>query len=391
MAERRGLGVAGVTAGTAAFGGAAVLGRIEDRHNGRVQRRNAARRAELSKPYGYDPVTRKPVEDPRARAHAIGFPATREHKRKAREAVKTKHRMLHEFETTKPRGIPLAARAGRRWGLVAAGGALTYGGARQLVDKRVTRDDVDSAALGGALGVGFYQAPHWASRPLDRRNERTIAQDDHLRHVNRRHKDAHVPRNAGLGHPAWTNYFRTLPKELPGAKRKRVFSHTHAGRSGAALNIGAAMLGAGSAVGHSRSSKVAKTLYQREERLSPVRAGGYAAGAALGAWGLGRSGAVGRALGRGMRMAASKDNTRAVEALQLAMAAQGALARGTAPGERALRQIRRVDAAVRAVPAPMRPEVAMAAGALLAGSSSPVHRTTYRPVSRPVTVRGASW
>lgn len=140
-----------------------------------------------------------------------------------------------------------------------------------------------------------------------------------------------------------------------------------------------------------RRANMAKALYQHEQHLSPTRTALAAGGVGLAAWGLGRSGMVGRALGNGIRLARANESHRAVEALQLAQAAQGVLRRATAPGERALRQVQAVDRAVRAVPAPIRPEVATAAGLLLAGEAMPVRRERYKPVSRPIPVRPMGW
>lgn len=134
--------------------------------------------------------------------------------------------------------------------------------------------------------------------------------------------------------------------------------------------------------GHGRRmpQPVSKVLYQRDQRVSPLRALELAAGIGLGAWGAGRSRMVGAALGHGLKAATSANNARAVEALRLAQAAQGALRRGTAPGERTLRQIQQVNRAVQAVPRPLRGEIGLAAGLLLAGNSMPLRHTTYKPL-----------
>lgn len=132
-------------------------------------------------------------------------------------------------------------------------------------------------------------------------------------------------------------------------------------------------------------SQVGK-LYVRDRQVSVVHAAETGAGLAVGAWGLGHSKMLGRALARGVKQAESKQNGYAVEALQRAQAAQGLLARHTARGERQLRQIRAVDEAVQRVPAAIRPEVATAAGMLLVAQGHPVRRDTYHPVN--LRVRG---
>jgi hypothetical protein len=138
-------------------------------------------------------------------------------------------------------------------------------------------------------------------------------------------------------------------------------------------------------------SGVSKTLYAREQRLSPLRVLELGAGAGLAAWGLGRSPVVGHALARGLRLAAGKNNQDAMTALRYAMAAQGALRRGTAPAERSLRQVRRINEAINKVPSAVRPELAATAGLLLAGHAGPVNTTSYRPVSMPVRPPAYGW
>jgi len=130
-----------------------------------------------------------------------------------------------------------------------------------------------------------------------------------------------------------------------------------------------------------RNTAFSKSLYVRDRQTSPVRAVETGAGLALGAWGLGRSRMLGAALARGVKQARTKDSQFALEALQRAQAAQGVLARGTAPGERHLRQIKAIDDAVRRVPSSIRPEVAAAAGMLLVAQGHPVRRTSYHPVN----------
>ncbi len=127
--------------------------------------------------------------------------------------------------------------------------------------------------------------------------------------------------------------------------------------------------------------RISKVLYERDSRVSILRAGELALGVGLLGSGAGRSKMVGRALGHGIKMASTRDNERVVEALQRAQAARGTIRAGLQPTERQIRQIQAVDRAVRAVPASIRPEVAMGAGALLVGNATPVRRTTYRPAS----------
>lgn len=138
-----------------------------------------------------------------------------------------------------------------------------------------------------------------------------------------------------------------------------------------------------------RNQAFSKSLYARDRGISPTHLVETGTGLAIGAWGLGRSRMLGAALGRGVKAANEHNNLRALEALQRAQAAQGALARGTARGERQLRQIRAVDDAVRRVPARLRPEVAAAAGMLLVAQGHPVRRDRYTPVT--IRVRGGAF
>lgn len=136
-------------------------------------------------------------------------------------------------------------------------------------------------------------------------------------------------------------------------------------------------------------SQLSKALYSQESKPSLLRYAGMGIGGGLTAWGLGRSGMLGSALGRGVKAATARGNTNALEALRLAQATQGLLRRGTAPGERGIRQIRALNTAINRVPASIRPEIAAASGIYLMGSSHPVNRTSYRQVSTDVSFRRA--
>lgn len=179
--------------------------------------------------------------------------------------------------------------------------------------------------------------------------------------------------------------YRNFPREFPAWKRQRALGYIGRGKIGRGVQAGFI---AGGAFG---ADQLSKALYVHEQRVSPTRVLEAGAGLAIGAWGVGRSRMVGRALGHGLKAAGTRGNDRAVYALQAAQAAQGVLRRGTAPGERALRQIQQVDRAVSAVPASLRPEVATAAGLLLTGNAMPLRRERYTPVSRPIPVRAVGW
>ena len=150
---------------------------------------------------------------------------------------------------------------------------------------------------------------------------------------------------------------------------------------------GGAMGGAAGAAVIGHRQKVEKGLYSRESRPSVLRATEFGVGAGIAAWGLGRSPMLGAALGRGVKMATARGNNQALQALRMAQATQGILRRGTAPGERAVRQVRALNQAIERVPRAIRPEVASAAGILLVANAHPVNRTSYRPVSTNVQFR----
>ena len=136
-----------------------------------------------------------------------------------------------------------------------------------------------------------------------------------------------------------------------------------------------------------RKSIVDKSLYSREDRPSLIRGLEMGAGLGVTAWGLGRSRMLGAALGRGVKAASGRGNTRAMYALQQAQILQGSLRHGTAPGERTVRRIRALNVAINAVPNAIRPEVAGVAGMMLVSNAHPVTRTQYRPVSTNLQFR----
>lgn len=262
-----------------------------------------------------------------------------------------------------------------------------------------------AGAIGGWAGQGAYQAAGYGPKHIVLRAERKAIERDKGKPPQKmvkgkpvgpppmtssrlnRAKSKHAKLHGGKGS---VEYYRNYPGHLPGGKANRVLGWTHRGKTGTALGAaatGVGTLGASRYVSGSQKGtkqKVSKALYQREERLSPLRVAQFGAGAGLAAWGLGRSRFLGAALARGVKAAQGKNNAQALEALQLAQAARGALRRGTTPAEHSLRQIRRVNTAINAVPAPFRPEIASAAGLLLAGHALPLHTTRYRQVSSPV-------
>ena len=109
-------------------------------------------------------------------------------------------------------------------------------------------------------------------------------------------------------------------------------------------------------------SRCCKALYQREERISPLRATGVRRRPARLAVRAGHSKLVGASSTRGIKLATVDGNQRAVDALMRAQAARGSIRAGMAPGEAALRRYKAVNDAIDAVPKSIRGEVAIAAG-----------------------------
>jgi F0F1-type ATP synthase membrane subunit c/vacuolar-type H+-ATPase subunit K len=130
-----------------------------------------------------------------------------------------------------------------------------------------------------------------------------------------------------------------------------------------------------------RNRVFAKSLYSRDRHTSGTRLLRTGAGLALGAWGISHSPMVGNALARGVRAASEHQSQAAIDAMQVARSAYGAMARGTARGERQVRQIQAVNRSVDKVPVAIRPAVATSAGMLLLGGAFPVRRTSYHPVN----------
>lgn len=295
----------------------------------------------------------------------------------------------------------------RRWGTAigvgtAAGGGGTYAATK---DKRKT----SGVVAGGLAGQGAYQAAGYATtnytrartgQSLRRSDLTQIARGEKKRGLlradladkkgwearmdtRRRHTAAHTTD----GKTNWAGVYRNWPKDQPYARASRVIGHTHNGRSGVLL--GAAMtLGGAAAGGAAARRRPVRKLYVQDTKASPVRLLESAAGVGLAAWGLGRSPMVGRALGRGLKMARNSNNAYAVEALQRAQSAQGVLGRATAPGERALRSVRAVDQAINRVPRALRPDIALAAGTLLVGHAAPIRQRSYHPVRINIRTRG---
>lgn len=163
------------------------------------------------------------------------------------------------------------------------------------------------------------------------------------------------------------SYAREYPKELPAAPYKRVLGHMSGGR-GLAINTAATGVPALAMTAHGRRQQVHKSAGGAALALpqSPVRSGAeVAGGAALLAWGLPRLKMTGAMLAAGRRTAAAH-NSRATAAMfddatNLARSVEAVTGRG----EMGLRRSAAISEMIDAVPAPVRAEVATAAGLLL--------------------------
>jgi hypothetical protein len=365
----------GLAAGTLGTGFA--IGPLEERHNRHVAATRDARVAQLNASHGIDARGNLITTDRYAglrnpHGRVPGLPA--EVKRRMREETRRKHGAIAEANRqAKRRTIKPAGRLGRRW--IAAGLAtpLAWHGARSQVGKRVERRDVDAAALGALGGIGVHQGVHYAALPLDRHNERRIADDEWHRQVLREHrKTSGLPKNARLGDPRWQGYFRGYPTSLPGGRIKRAFSWTHGGRTGAAAVLGSGGLGGAYAV---------RTARRRREPVNKVVAEAAAAG--LLAYGVPRVRSLGPALQRGIR-------TRTGAAREAAITAEAArllVEHGTKNFGAYVRSSRSLSRAIDTVPPHLRGDVAAVLGTVALGQAQR-RVAEHRQQSRGETVWG---
>lgn len=173
----------------------------------------------------------------------------------------------------------------RLWGTaVPVGGAASYVGARQMVDKADKRD-VNAGYAGAGAGFVGYQGGSLALKPFEKPAERKIKADPKLQRDLVAHRTKTLPKNAPAGHPAWGTYNRTYPKHLPGARMKRVTARAVSGKSGALATLGVMGAGAAGGVGLKRhQEKVRKTMEISKLEWSGTatkkQKAGYAAAAA---------------------------------------------------------------------------------------------------------------
>jgi hypothetical protein len=174
----------------------------------------------------------------------------------------------HKLWTTKPglkgRSVAIVAPA-------AVGTGLLWHAARtkaDQVDKRMSRDDVDRAAVGAMVGGAAYHVPSYGFEDPMRKKvwAKKIEASPSLKRIN----DQHAEKVKGLkiGERAWIEHNRTLPTALPGAKVRRIMARTHAGKSGMAATTGVAALAAAANVKQGRKRQAvskAAPLNHREE------------------------------------------------------------------------------------------------------------------------------
>jgi hypothetical protein len=288
------------------------------------------------------------------------------------------------------------------WEAGIAAGGLAAGGAAAGADRRHrTRTGVATAA-GAAAGQGAYYTAGFGALARAEKLKRKGQKEGYnglsrsaQEAIWRKHRKSYghsqgQPMSVKTQREVFTNY----PDKLPGWKHQRFAAHLQRGRYGKLINAGvtaggAAALGGGSAIASHR--EIRKALYQREDRVSPIRALELATGGTLATYGFAHSGMVGAGLGRGIKFAERNGNETVAEAIRRAEAARGSIRQGMAPGEAAIRRIKAVDSAIRKVPRPIRAEVALAAGVLLGSRAIPVRRTHYTPVSAPVPSYGPRW
>jgi hypothetical protein len=341
-----------------------------------------------------------------------------EHKAKvkahAQELVQNKERVVSNLKVKQAKKIIGETGKGRLRGAGAAVAvpALWYGirssaqPNKAPVEKldTVTHHDADVGIAGGAAtGAGYHMAgniKHW-----DKKAKTKIEADPKLKARLKDYRENspkhQLPKNAEIGDQRYRKFFRNMPTDLPGAKMKRTLSWTHTGTTGSlatgAVGVAGGLATIGAAQKHqqrkatkawARESAVPleKALFVQQRQHTGRRILTAGAGLGLVGFGLGRSPMLGRALGLGLKRATSKDARTTADAIRLAQSAYGALARGTARGERQMRQVRAVNAAVNKVPAAIRPAVATTTGMLLLGHARNQGRSGYSPVNLKINI-----
>lgn len=136
---------------------------------------------------------------------------------------------------------------------------------------------------------------------------------------------------------------------------------------------------------------VSKASYEREGGTDHGQRAKQLAGLGIAAWGIGRSGMVGRSLSRGIKYSQGRNDASMVRVLELAQASRGVLARATQPAEDQMRRLRALNVALNLVPRPIRGDAATMAGAILASHAHPDRGISYHRVDTPRIYIAPGW
>lgn len=120
------------------------------------------------------------------------------------------------------------------------------------------------------------------------------------------------------------------------------------------------------------NTHVSKAFFTREGDVSASRTLQAGAGLGLAAWGIRRSPMIGPALARGVRMTMGSDGERVAQAIEAATVLRNRGRFGRVPTARDMRHIQHLNDTLDRVNRSHRPQVAAAAGLLLAGSAFPL-------------------
>jgi hypothetical protein len=183
-----------------------------------------------------------------------------------REALRLKRkagfRRVRELEAAGARIKPkLYPHQSKLWAAsTAVGVPVSYMGARRAVRAREAQERIGkkldqkdtTAAYAGGAGAGIaYQGGAMLTKPIDWRNEKKIKASPQHRATLAAHEKKY-PRGTSAGDTRYREFFRNYPKKLPGGRMKRVFTHTHTGKSGGLATLGVIGAGAAGGVGVSR-------------------------------------------------------------------------------------------------------------------------------------------
>lgn len=264
------------TAG-ATFGAPISIRDAEERVRPRLVARNQAKQSQLRGQLTKAPAPRKVQGVARGRGGdykntKFASGETKAAKAKRIAANRKTHGDIKNLQrSAKTLSKPLYRNQSKLWGAsMAAGIPATLAAGRYREKKksdarRFSKSDErkfkrsDAGVLGGIAGGAAYQGSSLALKPYEQRKyESKIKADPKLKEKQAAHRAATMPKNVPTGHKSWRTYSRTYPKDLPGAKMRRIQARTHAGRSGTLATIGAAALGAHAATSAYDSKKEKK-------------------------------------------------------------------------------------------------------------------------------------